>query len=145
MELIDFKLMCIYECVYMHVFINLHMLACILRYVCVLVLCTVSVTHYMLLFPSTLLYRLYLHVSVCVCSSDFISVCDLPISPMKSLCSCKLYFMDHCHVFVLCQISLYGSRYRKSRTQLNTKTEQAKTKTHRLNNMQTYIQAQVFK
>lgn len=37
----------------------------------------------------------------------------------------------------------YGSRNIKSRTQQNTKTDQAETKAHSLNNMQTCVRAQV--
>lgn len=94
--------------------------------------------------PLTIHYftsSVFLYPPVCVPVTVFVCVCDLPVSPVKSLCSDKLYFMDP----VPCLFSLldfsYGSR--KSHTQLNTKTEQAETKAHKLNNMQTCMHAQV--
>lgn len=91
----QYRLTSVCECICMHVFMNLHMPACTHA-----LLCTVTLTNLTLLWTATLFHPLYFCIPLCVSHWLYLRVSERPLSPHKK--PSLLYFMDQCHVFVLC-------------------------------------------
>ena len=86
----QYRLNSVCQCICMHVFMNLHMLACMR-----VLLCTVTLTNLTLLF-----HPLYFRIPLCVSQWLYLRVSERPFSPHQK--PSLLYFMDQRHVCVLC-------------------------------------------